>query len=87
LPVGTVLAAAMTPWAIRRRSHRRARATRVVHWLGMSICCVAVLHGCHSGHKADSPPPIETPAGSYSVTVTATSGSSSHALTYALTVS
>jgi Bacterial Ig-like domain (group 3)/FG-GAP-like repeat len=86
LPSGTVLAAAMTPWVWRRRPRRRAAATRAVHWFGMLIFCGVALYGCHSGHNSYTPPPTGTPAGNYSVTITATSGTTSHAVTYALTV-
>jgi hypothetical protein len=52
------------------------------------------LHGCGGGGHATGNPgggnpgggSTGTPAGTYNVTITATSGSTTHAVTYALTV-
>lgn len=64
------------------RSLRRSRSR------GLIVLAVAgfALAACGGGHGG-SAAPIVTPPGTYAVTVTATSGSLSHAVTVALTVS
>jgi hypothetical protein len=52
------------------------------------VTFLLMLPGCGGGSSAPPPPPPDpgTPKGSYSIIVTATSGSMSHATTFTLTV-
>jgi hypothetical protein len=88
---GMMLAGMMAPITLgmRRRSARRSpprqRPPRQrLYRAGMLLIGAAMLHGCHGG--GTPPPSGGTPAGTYTVTVTATSGSTTHAATYTLTV-
>ena len=89
-PSGTLLALIIAPFMVRRRP--RVRLRRIVSWLGLSLLSAAALLACGGGGGGSSttaPPPVTpggTPAGTYSIIVTATSGTLSHTLTYALTV-
>jgi hypothetical protein len=84
---GMVLAGMLAPLTMRRR-RRRSRTARAFSWLGLLLICGAALHGCGGGGGSSGKQPMSggTPAGTYTVTVTATSGSTSHAATYSLTV-
>jgi Bacterial Ig-like domain (group 3)/FG-GAP-like repeat len=82
---GTALAGMMAPFTIRR--FPRTRGVRLVRWLGLLLVCGAVLQSCGGGSSGgQNSSGGGTPAGTYTVTVTATSGSTSHTATYALTV-
>lgn len=85
LPTGLVLAGMLGPLTARRR-RPRSRTARAFGWLGLLLMCGAVLHGCGGGSSGKQPMSGGTPAGTYTVTVTATSGSTSHTATYSLTV-
>ncbi len=89
-PDGMILAGMMAPFVTRmRRRESRARARNALHWAGILLIGAAALHGCGGGHGSSggTPPPAGgTPPGNYTITVTATSGSTSHTATYALTV-
>jgi hypothetical protein len=86
-PTGVVLAGMLAPLTMRRR-RPRSRTARAFSWLGLLLICGAALHGCGGGGGSSGKQPMSggTPAGTYTVTVTATSGSTSHAATYSLTV-
>jgi hypothetical protein len=86
-PTGMVLAGMLAPLTMRRR-RPRSRTARAFSWLGLLLICGAALHGCGGGGGSSGKQPMSggTPAGTYTVTVTATSGSTSHAATYSLTV-
>jgi len=77
----------LAPLTMRRR-RPRSRTARAFGWLGLLLICGAALHGCGGGGDSSGKQPMSggTPAGTYTVTVTATSGSTSHAATYSLTV-
>ena len=88
LPAAPLFASTGVSFVVRR-ARRASRVARSLAWLVCLLACVAVLHGCGGGSSsaAATPPPTGgTPAGTYSVTVTATGASGSHAATYALTV-
>jgi Bacterial Ig-like domain (group 3)/FG-GAP-like repeat/FG-GAP repeat len=88
LPTGNVLAVILTPF-IARRCPRRASRPRALAWLGLLLMGAGVLYGCNGGNSSGAPPPpvtTATPAGTYPITITATSGSTSHTVSYALTV-
>jgi hypothetical protein len=56
-------------------------------FLALTIICVAgFASGCNGGFPADVTVPSGTPAGTYTITVTGTSGSVSHSTTVSLTV-
>jgi subtilase family serine protease len=65
---------------------------RRMNWSSLSLLVVVtfllMLPSCGGGSSAPPPPPPDpgTPKGSYSIVVTATSGSMSHATTFTLTV-
>jgi hypothetical protein len=85
VPSVAALAGVMAPFAIRRS--RRTRTARAFRWLGLLLVCGAVLQGCHGNSSGGmTSPGGGTQAGTYTVTVTATSGSTSHTAPYALTV-
>jgi hypothetical protein len=87
LPTGMVLAGMLAPLTMRRR-RPRSRTARVFSWFGLLLICGAALHGCGGGGSSGKAPMSGgTPAGTYTVTVTATSGSTSHTAAYSLTVS
>lgn len=83
LPTGTVLAGFALPF-VARRSRRRGRSGAALAFTGLLIVGFAVLSGCHD--NAGTPASSATPAGTYAVTVTATSGTTSHSASYMLTV-
>jgi hypothetical protein len=87
VPTGTVLAGVLVPLTMRRR-RPRSRTARAFSGLGLLLICGVALHGCGGGGGSSGKQPMNggTPAGTYTVTVTATSGSTSHAATYSLTV-
>lgn len=72
------IAALLIPITQRKKLPWRHAATV----LSLVVLSMALLAGC-GGHSAAAPPPGTggTPAGSYSITVTATSGSTSHTQT------
>jgi len=82
---GTALAVMMAVFTTHRS--RRTRAARALLWLGLLLVWGAALQGCGGGSSGAAPPPSGgTPAGTYNVTITATSGSTTHTASYALTV-
>ena len=83
LPAGTVLAGFAMPF-IARRSRTRRRSGRALAVTGFLMVGLAVLCGCHGDASSAGGP--ATPAGTYTVTVTATSGATSHTALYVLTV-
>jgi YVTN family beta-propeller protein len=84
-PGGLLLASIGVPITLRRR--RTIAGLRCSALLGLMLIGAMMLQGCHDGRNASSSGPVTgTPAGSYTVTITATSGSTTHSLAYALTV-
>jgi hypothetical protein len=84
-PGGLLLAAIAVPITLRRR--RTFAGPRCGALLGLMLIGAMTLQGCHGGRNANPSAPVTgTPAGSYTVTITATSGSTTHGLAYALTV-
>ena len=86
---GLAIAACGAGLGIRRR--RRFVGARCSRLLALLVLGAAALHGCSGGGSQPSSPigpsgPTGTPAGTYTVTITATSGSISHSVAYALTV-
>jgi hypothetical protein len=86
LPGGVLLAGICMPFALRRR-----RTVACAQHYGMLVLLIGALalHGCgggsgSSGASGGGAP--GTPAGSYTVTITATAGSTTHTATYVLTV-
>lgn len=89
MPEGTLLAGAAVPFLVRGRSRKRANAALRV---GLLLLAGVFLYACGGGGSGDdggsTPPPSSgTPAGDYSITINATNGSTTHTLTYVLTVS
>ncbi len=83
VPTGTVLAGVAMPF-VARRSRRRGRSGRALAFMGLLFVGFAALSGCHD--HANPSASGATPAGTYTVTVTATSGAMSHTASYVLTV-
>lgn len=92
-PGGVILAAIGVPAMFRRR--RIVAGARHFALLALLFIGAFALHGCGGGgeHATGNPGggnpgggSTGTPAGTYNVTITATSGSTTHAVTYALTV-
>lgn len=92
-PGGVILAAIGVPAMFRRR--RILAGARHFALLALLFIGAFALHGCGGGgeHATGNPGggnpgggSTGTPAGTYNVTITATSGSTTHAVTYALTV-
>lgn len=87
-PGGVMLAAIGVPAIFRRR--RILAGARHSALLALLFIGAFALHGCGGGgeHAAGNPGggSTGTPAGTYNVTITATSGSTTHAVTYTLTV-
>ena len=86
---GLAIAACGARLGIRRR--RRFVGARCSRLLALLVLGAAALHGCSGGGSQPSSPigpsgPTGTPAGTYTVTITAASGSISHSVAYALTV-
>ncbi|HEX4240702.1 MAG TPA: FG-GAP-like repeat-containing protein [Steroidobacteraceae bacterium] len=86
-----VLVGVMLPLglAIRRRRTPRSAAGQTPRWVALLLIGAVALHGCGGGHgSSGGTPPASggTPSGTYAVTVTATSGSTSHTASYSLTV-
>jgi hypothetical protein len=83
---GTALAVMMAVFTTHRS--RRTRAARSLPWLGLLLVWGAALQGCGGGGSSGAAPLPSggTPAGTYTVTITATSGSTSHTASYALAV-
>ncbi|MBS0614364.1 MAG: VCBS repeat-containing protein, partial [Proteobacteria bacterium] len=87
-----LLWALLGPVWLMRRPMRRAALHRA-RWLSLLILSAGFLCGCGGGGSSGgsstgpvTPPASGTPAGTYTITVTASSGSLSHAQTYTLTV-
>ncbi len=89
LPGGSVVLAGfgVPAWVLRGRRRRESRSARTWTWVALILVSAAVIQGCHGHSHGGASMVGGTPAGTYIVTVTATSGSTSHSLAYALTVS
>lgn len=93
-PGGVMLAAIGVPAMFRRR--RILAGARHCALLALLFIGAFALHGCGGGGEHATVAPggggnpgggsTGTPVGTYNVTITATSGSTTHAVTYALTV-
>lgn len=85
-----LLALIFAPLLIRRRQcHPTNRSRRLAGpQLGFIALCGMMMASCGGGgsHNAGPPSATGTPAGSYTITVTATSGSTSRTVNYTLTV-
>jgi Bacterial Ig-like domain (group 3)/FG-GAP-like repeat len=88
LPLGTVLAGVVVPAITYRRGRRGSHLGRASRWLVVFAMLGGLLHACGGNHAASpiTAPVGGTPAGTYAITVTATSGASSHTVAYSLTV-
>jgi hypothetical protein len=74
-------------WLIVDRFARNSIALR--RWLTGAACATAiafVLVGCGGGNKSTPPPNNGTPPGTYTLTLTGTSGSTTHSTTVSLVV-
>ena len=83
LPTGTLLGGIAVPF-IAHRSRRRGRSSKAFAFMAFLMIGIGVLAGCHddSGSSLSG----ATPAGTYTVKVTATSGAKSQSASYVLTV-
>ena len=86
-----MLAGVALPFVVRGRSRKRANAALRV---GLLLLAGVFLYACGGGGSGDDggstpppPPSSGTPAGEYPITINATDGSTTHTLTYVLTVS
>ena len=61
------------------------RSLLLVLLSGTALTMGAALSGCGSG-SSSTPPNNKTPAGTYTITVTAAAGGTSHSANYSLTV-
>jgi hypothetical protein len=78
LLIATLLAATQTP----ARRLRFARVALSACLVLMPIVAATLIVGCGGGSSSTTPPPVTgTPAGTYMITVTATSGSATPAIT------
>ena len=88
LPVGVVLLFAFWPFADMRSSTARGR--RRLPWLALMapiVFAIVLGIGCGSGSSSNQPPPTGgTPPGTYTLTLTATSGGDSHTTQLTLVV-
>jgi hypothetical protein len=90
-PGGIVLAGLLIPLARIRRVRSQMP---VLAWTALLMMGAAALHGC--GGNDNSPPPNGgggtgagsggTPAGTYTIVITATAGTTTHTMNYTLTV-
>ena len=87
LPIGTLLALIAPGFARRRRRRPLGRPDRRLGGPLLVMLCSSLLVGCGGGGGASAPTPSGgTPAGTYAIVVTATSGSVTQSATYTLTV-
>jgi hypothetical protein len=86
-PGGVLLAGVMPPiLAGRRRGRTGSKAGILLAGIIGLMAFGALISGCGGGGGGSPAPTGGTPAGTYTVTVSATSGTQSHSLTYTLTV-
>jgi uncharacterized membrane protein YgcG len=90
-PGGIILAGLLIPFARSRRVNARIR---VLAWTALLTIGTCGLHGCggngNSGSTSgggSSGGSGGTPAGTYSIVITAAAGTTTHTVNYALTVS
>lgn len=102
-PGGVMLAGGLALILIRRRRERRrsmpvgGSLRTGTWWIVLTLVGVALLQSCGGGGSSSGggsttpppppPPPTGTPAGTYTITINATSGATTHTLDYVLTVS
>jgi phosphatidylinositol-3-phosphatase len=66
---------------------RRLKPVRVLAHIGVLLACLTLLNACGGGSSSTPPPPLGgTPAGTYTLTVTGTSGGASGTINLTLTV-
>ena len=82
----TALASAVALGGLTRV--RRSKPVRLLGALGVLLACLSLLNACGAGGSSTAPAlPGGTPAGTYTLTVTATSSGVSHAMNLTMTVS
>lgn len=90
LPTGLVLAGVFATGIVRRNHRRRLRASRAFSWMSLFLVCAGAMAlascGGGGGDSGGSTSGGGTPSGTYTITITGTSGSTSHAVAYTLTV-
>lgn len=69
----------------KRRKGWKSMTLTVLMFCGLGLCSVGMLTGCGSG-STKAPAQTGTPAGTYTITVTGTSGAITNSTTFALTV-
>jgi FG-GAP-like repeat/FG-GAP repeat len=83
----TVLLGLLASFALSR-ARQGAPLTRALALAPMAalLACILFVAGCNGGGKVTPPPPNGTPTGTYTLTMTATSGNLTHSTTVTLVV-
>jgi streptogramin lyase len=84
--LGVMTLLGITLLLLQRAEKLKPRMATTAFVVLAAICVAGFAGGCNGGYPADITVPAGTPAGTYTITVTGTSGSVQHSTTVSLTV-